>query len=410
MLNYVKGLKAKITQEHLFIIGYSIYITCLLLELSMYQDKPIFNQFLTVGRYFSYAILFCKILIDLLYKNIELKVNLIDKNIILKTICFLSLLIYTLKTKDKTLIFFSFIIFSSYGIDFKKINRICLYANIIVSIFVLYSVSFNVIDHLIFYRESGVTLPRYSLGFTYPLDVSTIFFFCLMMYIYKYNGVIKKLQICIIILLNLLIYILTDGRTAFYLINLVILFLITYSLFKHSRINQFFLKLCCLSIPVISIASIFASLFFNYENKILVFFNNLLSNRIVFGQNGIHEFGITFFGQNIEWIGFGGYGDINTAMENYNFVDNSYLQILLQYGVLILSIIVILYTLIMIKSFEKDSIICYILFFITIYCAIEPRFFDLRFNPFILMFVYVFIKQPTNYQYVKLSELKLKWR
>lgn len=83
-------------------------------------------------------------------------------------------------------------------------------------------------------------------------------------------------------------------------------------------------------------------------------------------------------GTKIEWIGF----SHNATAGAYNYVDCSYMQILLENGLIPLVIIIAVYTYIMYMAVkEKDFYLQTAVLLITAFSITEPRLLNLAYNP-----------------------------
>ena len=136
--------------------------------------------------------------------------------------------------------------------------------------------------------------------------------------------------------------------------------------------------------PVVTaIFAILLHAFYNPQNTIYFQLNKLLSGRLALGQNAMSEYGISLFGKDIEWIGF---NMEETLRGTYNYVDCSYVKILLDHGILFLGIVLLAYAYMLKKSIQKKQYYyTWILMIIMIFCITEPRLFDITFNPFIVL-------------------------
>lgn len=107
-----------------------------------------------------------------------------------------------------------------------------------------------------------------------------------------------------------------------------------------------------------------------YDESIHSWFwlNSILSDRLRLGANAIEQYGFSLFGKPIEWIGF---SIKKTTMEEaigYNYVDSSYLQLGLNYGLIFLGVVLLIYSIIMNRAIKRKdyylvSIITIILLF-----------------------------------------------
>ena len=86
----------------------------------------------------------------------------------------------------------------------------------------------------------------------------------------------------------------------------------------------------------------------------------------------------SLLGTKIEWIGF----SHNATAGAYNYVDCSYMQILLENGLIPLVIIIAVYTYIMYMAVkEKDFYLQTAVLLITAFSITEPRLLNLAYNP-----------------------------
>ena len=105
------------------------------------------------------------------------------------------------------------------------------------------------------------------------------------------------------------------------------------------------------------------------------------------------EYGLSLFGKNIEWVGFGVGADPTKV---YNYVDCSYVQILLSYGIIILLIVIFAYFLIIKQAYvKKDYMFILIILSILILNITEPRLINIIYNPFIISASF-FLKNNTR--------------
>ena len=117
--------------------------------------------------------------------------------------------------------------------------------------------------------------------------------------------------------------------------------------------------------------------------------NSFVNGRVRLANSAVNTYGVSLLGKQITWIGNGGLGHIyDNLKETYNYVDCSYIKLLLEGGVLSFLLIIIGYTLAGRKAAKEGNIyLCMALAFIAIYSIIEPRLCEIGFNPFLLVLV-----------------------
>ena len=122
--------------------------------------------------------------------------------------------------------------------------------------------------------------------------------------------------------------------------------------------------------------------------------NNLLTDRIRLTANAIRNYGVHLFGNNIEWIGFGGSTDTDSLLASYNFVDSSYLRVLLDNGIIFLVLVLFAYSFFLYKLLiKKQYSILIVLISVLLLSFTEPWLIDVMYNPFVLLGGIVFFRK-----------------
>ena len=102
----------------------------------------------------------------------------------------------------------------------------------------------------------------------------------------------------------------------------------------------------------------------------------------MYGQNALRTYGLSLFGQEVEWVGYG----IGAKEGVYNYVDSSYLRIAIQNGIIPLLVVLSIYCKMLKEASDQNNIIVIItILFVLLLCFTEPRLFDFAFNPFPLL-------------------------
>lgn len=257
---------------------------------------------------------------------------------------------------------------------------------IVVLIFLCFSQIGLIEDYI---RNDGRT--RHFLGFNWTTYAPIIWFFvtlgCLCS---NSNGKILKQSIGLGIIAYVL-YKLTGTRLAF---GLTVLSIFLFLLFSHMKKNKSMFRavtsLTIYSPFICAIASISAHALYNPDSRFFEKLNSLLSQRLYLGKMGIVNYGITLFGQKIIWRGF----DRNTlTFENYNFVDCTYLHLLLEFGMVFLIIFLVLLTVGIKKAYKNENYnMCWALCLICVLGMTEPWLLNFTFNPFMFCGIVLFQK------------------
>ena len=126
--------------------------------------------------------------------------------------------------------------------------------------------------------------------------------------------------------------------------------------------------------------------------------NTALSNRIAVSSRALSMYNVKLFGQFIEELGWGGLSDTsNISEKQYFFIDDSYLRILLEYGLFVFIIVIAIFTIILKKSADKRQIILFAaLVAVAVHCFMEHHMMEVAYNPFLLIFLTVMPEGEKN--------------
>lgn len=272
------------------------------------------------------------------------------------------------------------------GISFKKI--ISVYAAALGAIFICmmgFALS-GKIENLTYYQEGRRA--RYSFGANYPTDFSAHIFYLILSWFYIRGKKLSYIETGLSLVVGIGVYWFCDAR-----LNTICIFLLS-GVFaarkfwihkceksgKEYKMNKILAGLLIISPILCGTVMTWLTMLYSSENRLLEFINKALSSRLRLGKKGIDIYGLTLWGQGIELHGLGGTsGEVN----NYFFLDSSYLYILLQFGLLVFSILLFIWVCIGIKAYIlKDWILLWIIGFIAVQCMVEHHMTDITFVPF----------------------------
>lgn len=245
--------------------------------------------------------------------------------------------------------------------------------------------SCGVIENLTSIRLSDGTI-RYAMGFMFPLETQSFLFFTTISYLFAYHERYDLKVLTILAVANYLLFLATDARTSFALSELSIL---TAFIIKHFKMR---LKvpswLLVILVILIFLMPICASWLYDPNNSIWFALNDKLTGRLELGHRALSQYSITLLGHPITWIGYGNAVDPSTLNGVYNYVDCSYVKILLESGLLFEFLLMIGYSwLIYTFSHRKDLVYSILTLIVLIACILEPRLDQISMN-FTLLYLY----------------------
>ena len=123
--------------------------------------------------------------------------------------------------------------------------------------------------------------------------------------------------------------------------------------------------------------------------------NAFFSQRLMLGRKAFLDYPIKLFGQPILW----NTGLATSIANEYFYVDSSFLQILLRYGIVMLLGVCSLMTIVANYSKnEKTYFVTIALSVFTLHCIFDPQLLSFRYNPFIICVIYAFNRRKIKYE------------
>lgn len=362
-------------KENFFFAGYIIFLVGVMLNISTYNEVMYAKYLAYILQIFGCLIEMIKIFIFDIYPLKEKKINIDYKLIIFFVLMVISFFI----TKSKDIVYFAVFIIAAKEIDFKKIAKTTLITQIIMLLFIILSNQFNIINSINVYREMS---QRKSLGSSSPNCLMLQIFQIVSLYCYVKKRTIKWYEIIILFGISLIFYNITDSRMG---MIAIIFILIGVSLYKN-KIIQFILnkmKFFIKYLPII-FSIIFLTLTLLYRPLKLDKLNIAFSDRLRLTSNAIDDYGVNLLGNDIEWIGQKSKSEDESL--KYNYVDSSYMNILLNQGLIFF--IFILYSIT--KQNEKayssqDYYLVIVLLIIQSYCFFDSFLMSIGFNTFLFL-------------------------
>ncbi|MGI1803918.1 hypothetical protein ACRPK0_09970 [Limosilactobacillus reuteri] len=374
-----KGNKEVNVSELLFFTSYSIYLIFALLELTeINPSRTLFG----IIRIITFLIILFKIF---LYDSKFLK--FIFSFFVLLFISYLT----ARNSGNFALVDAVILIYGAKGISFEKIVDVyVVIATTLVVIITLLSIM-GFIQNNITVRNN---VYRSSFGFMYP----TVYIACITYIIIAdlYNAVSKHknliIRYFIYLLVSLYSYIFCNARLGTITILLTIVFgMYAQHYLKVKRMNkiiEFFIHYSFTIFALISVLIVYMYIRSPY-NSFLSNLDSLLTGRLYFSKMGVITYGYSLFGQKIPMVvngsGIGSLAAGNT--QAYFFIDSSYMNIALCYGIISLIIICLAFNFLNGNLLKKTySILPIFLFLVALNSAIGEQMSQICVNVFLLAF------------------------
>ncbi|MBM7641774.1 hypothetical protein [Streptococcus loxodontisalivarius] len=261
-----------------------------------------------------------------------------------------------------------------------SILKVHLYTVVTLIILLLFCYGIGLLPGGYSLRESTM---RYYLGFSYTSYLANFLFHIIITAIFVYKERLSLLVCAILLIINYGVYVLTDTKSAYYLSLLVLLVFICLKVFrldlrhdmiKNSRISRWVEQI---AFPLSTIFVLILTLLYNTGNSFMIRLNQILTYRLMLGAKAIDKYPINLFGHKIVWAGF------NTGME-YLYVDSSFLNILLNYGIISIVLFSLGYYILGKKNIYRDGFYMLAFVFLILHSLFDPQYIEISYNPFTL--------------------------
>lgn len=279
------------------------------------------------------------------------------------------------------------LILGAYRVNFRNILKTYIAVWSVLLVVTIIGAMAGPAENLVFVQGEGSEgeRVRMALGICYPTDLAAYVVFIMLAYVYLREQYITYLEIVIMFLLTIAVYYITDARTDFAIMLLLIIGTIIIKKIERIIVNNTLIKKFFICYPIIMCLLVWIlTLMYDGENELLVRLNeSVISNRLSLGRQAIDNYGFSFFGK---YVLEKGYGGATEPVWPYFFIDSSYISIGIKYGIL-MEILVVLYNLKLIKKcLDNNKTIIYIIIVcLGLQAVMEHHIIQYWYNPFILI-------------------------
>lgn len=225
---------------------------------------------------------------------------------------------------------------------------------------------------------------RYSLGFTWVTSAPVLFVFASMLFLHLERKRLTGWIFVFLLQLATALFILTDTKMAFFTTMLVLVIAVIWWQKPNwlDCLENRWVKLVILWLPVVLtiVAMLLAGLY--QDSGFMAKLNDILSGRLANAAEAWQKYGLTLFGQNIVWTG---QGITYKPSMHYLYVDCSYLNVLLNYGLVFLLLVFSWCRQVVLDLYRRHDML-YLAFFVVIllFSFLEVRLVNPLYDPFII--------------------------
>ncbi|EFH29328.1 hypothetical protein ETI37_01590 [Lactobacillus mulieris] len=384
------SLSRKNIESFLFILGFAIEISGFFLGATTFRyvyGITIFNQIKLLGM----LILLVKVIFFSRYTS---------KEFLLFTIL-LIISAAIAKNTNSNLVYYLITVVGSKNIKFSNIlkTQLCIITPLIL--IMVYCAVKGAILNLPFISNNH---SYFAYGYMYTTDFAAQIFYIILGYSVLRRFKFNLFEYLLLLYLSYFVYLKLGAK----LDTVLILLIILISLFFKKLILYNFNTIERKTIPLFALCLVFLFFILGYfynGSDIYVSLDRFFTNRISQINLGFSRYSFTLLGQSLNMIGNGGlYGYSHSFLKfDYFYIDNSFVYIALEYGVI--SFIIIIFAIIFaLKKFgdEKKNLLVIYLLFAIISSIIDQNFLVINCN---LLFLALFAKTD---DFLNLNNLKNK--
>ena len=284
------------------------------------------------------------------------------------------------------------LVFSARDIDYRKLLGTFSFATFLVLILTIFASNKGVISNMFMRADGGY---RFSLGFNYVSFASQRLFFALCSYLMFRGKKISYMELLALLSATIYMYQQTSTSSPFYLSILIL----AYALFSLKVIKKDFIIENIWIKTIAKYGFVFAliiTLYFCFYSSGNLFHlvDQFTHNRLRLSVEGFRNFGVSWLGQHITFTTTDIFGNFTS---NYNFIDSSFVQLLVIDGLIVSAFMLFALTKVMkyFISIQKDIVLA-CLGIMIIHGMFDPQMLVLRYSPLILFISRLFIMNSDN--------------
>lgn len=279
------------------------------------------------------------------------------------------------------------LVFSARDIEFKKLLGTFSLATFLVLIVTILASKMGIISNMLMRADGGY---RYSLGFNYVSFASQRMFFALCSYLMFRGKKISYLELLALLMSTIYMYQQTSTTSPLYLSLLILTYaLFSLKLFKFDFINSNVITTSIAKYAFILALAITLYFCFYSTGDLFHLVDQLTHNRLRLSVQGFRNFGVSLLGRPISFNTLDSFGNFKS---NYNFIDSSFVQLLVIDGLAVSAFMLFALTRVMnyFVTNRKDIILA-CLGVMIIHGMFDPQMLVLRYSPLILLISRLFV-------------------
>ena len=366
-------MKSIVGGEQMYLACLVMYLSVAFFETAMFERPFIFK----VIKYLPIVILPVKVFV---YDKNTIGRSLIKIAVVAASVITVSLV----HTESAMLLMAALFFASAEDVSFESILKVFAGVNVLCMAVTLLCCGVGIIENLSYPAYMfGAERTAYAFGFKYTTDAVAHLFFLILAVYYLFGERLKYYVYIAVILLQIPVYFLTYARCGCICITLLSIVYLFFSLGKKSARREGILEKCLVySVPFMALLSFAAVFLYMRSPESFLKADILLSGRLKYAAAGLSKYGLSVFGRDIDFTGWGG-APREAAMDSYDFIDNSYLFCGIKFGMVWLLILISSYVAAC-RKYSSDIYFQVSVFFIALSSVFEHHLPDIGYAVFFL--------------------------
>lgn len=277
------------------------------------------------------------------------------------------------------------LILGAYRVNFRNILKTYIAVWSVLLVVTIIGAMTGLAENLVYYQGESGERVRIALGICYPTDLAAYVAFLMFAYVCVRDEYITYLEIGVMAGLAGAVYYITDARTNFIVMEMLVVVVLLAKKFKkqfEKLINKKWAKGVCVFLPIVMCLIAWSmTIVFNADNDVLTFIDRkVLSYRLLLGKRALNDYGISAFGKYVLEKGFGGSVELTG---DYFFIDSSFISMGVKYGLFFLLVNIVMFSGKIYRFVvEKKILIIIVMSMITIQSLMEHHYIQYWYNPF----------------------------
>ena len=306
-------------KNSIFFLAYTIWMVRAFVKTTFYYSASLVQTW--DDRALDAVILLCILVVAM-----DFKVNL-KETLLLFLICLFYWL--AISTGAGNVLGTLILVYAGRKVPYRKIVGYTFVLMGFLLVFTVGSSLLGIIENHKFVQEGDRV--RYGLGFLYCSYASHYLLLFTMLY-FVVRKRVRIYEVVLLLGLNFAGYFFTDTKTDILSLAMMLVATVVLRLLRNKKKALNVLSYVGALVPFAFWAiSVAAVKYFDETSALWKRLDKILNNRLTLGSRAYLEYPIRMFGQKIRWIG--GSAKLKDPSLEYNYVDNSYLMMTLQLGV-----------------------------------------------------------------------------